>query len=399
MADSDALGDGNDVVRLVLAGNDVLQSEAYEVHGAILTQPAAFSLRIGSGDLAREIVAKYPPRTPFKIYVGSALRFTGFTDGWELSDGNGATEVTIRGRDNLAQLHDAYVTAEVSFTNLTFGDLVQKALDASGYDSTVLKYTNAGNRSVLAGLSVSETKAPRDPSGTSDGSLPDAGSTAPVQRALQAKVGERWYEFITRCLATQGFFLWCAADGTFILSEPNANQRPTYRIARQRGATRNAVNVTRASLVNDTTTRFTEAVIYARGGGRKFGRQKAKGTFTDDEMIGYGFERPFVHKDVNVTSADQAAFYARRKLAEARRNGWRLSYTVSGHSIPSLAGGRAVWTPDTIVDVQDDEFGIHESYWIEGVTFRRDEQGTSTELSLIRPADLVFATGESPTSN
>ena len=390
MADSDALGSGNDAVRLVLAGNDVLKAESYSIHQAFLTQPSEFVITLGDGGLARTLAAKYPPRTAFQLYVGNVLRATGFTDGWELSDGEGATEVTIRGRDNLAQLHDAYVTAEVSFTNLTFADLVTKAVTDSGYKDFQIFYTNEANRKVTSGVNVTQTKAPRDAS-------KDQASNGQVQRALQAKIGERWYGFVSRVLATQGFFLWCAADGSFILSEPNGNQKPVARIVRQRGATRNAVNVERAHLVNDTKNRFTEAIIYARGGGRKFGRQKSKGTFIDDEMIGFGFTRPFVAKDVNVTNADMAAFYARRKLAETRRDGWQLGYTVSGHTIPALAGGRACWAVDTIIDVQDDEFGLHESLWVESVTFRRDESGgTSTELAFMRPADLVFATGESP---
>lgn len=385
---SDTLGDVDDVVTLTLGGSEVLKSESYEISQAILTQPAAFSLKLGSGDLARTIAAAYPPRTPFSLKIGSALQQTGFTDGVDLEDGGGATEVTIRGRDNLAQLHDAYIIAELSFTNLSFADLVQKALDSTGYGTTVLKYTNEANRKVTSGASPSQNKAPRD------ASTQQAGG---VQRALQAKLGERWYSFLKRVLDTAGFFLWCAGDGTFILSEPNGNQSPLYRISRERGAARNAVNVTHARLGNNTMNRFSEAIIYARGGGRKFGRQKAKGLFTDDEMIALGYDRPFVAKDVNVTNADQAAFYARRKLAETRRDGFQLEYTVSGHTAPSIGGGRAVWTPDTIVDVQDDEFGLHESFWIEGVIFRRDESGgTTTQLRLMRPSDLIFASNESP---
>lgn len=405
--DSDTLGDVDDVVSLTLGGSEILIAESYEVNQAFLEQPSKFQIKIGSGDLARTIVEKFPPRTAFTLKVGDAVRQTGFTDGYELEDGGGATEVTIRGRDNLSALHDAYITADQSFTNVTFADLVQKALDATGYTDRTLRYTNEANRKILSGtIGATQTAAPRDASQDDAGSPigdvdneDDSASKGAVQRALQAKVGERWYGFLKRVLDTAGFFLWCAGDGTFILSEPNANQKPMYRIARQRGALRNAVNVTHAHLTNDTASRYTEAIVYARGGGRKFGRQKAKGTFTDDEMIALGFNRPIVAKDVNVTNVDQAAFYARRRLAEARRNGFKLEYTVSGHTVPSLLGGSAVWTPDTIIDVQDDEFGLHQSFWLEGVIFRRDESGgTSTQLTLVDPSDLVFATNESPTS-
>jgi hypothetical protein len=47
-----------------------------------------------------------------------------------------------------------------------------------------------------------------------------------------------------------------------------------------------------------------------------------------------------------------------------------------------------VWAPDTIVDVDDDEFGISGQFWVESVTFKRPP--TTTTLVLMRPSDLVF---------
>jgi prophage tail gpP-like protein len=56
---------------------------------------------------------------------------------------------------------------------------------------------------------------------------------------------------------------------------------------------------------------------------------------------------------------------------------------------------RAVWAPDTVVRVLDDEHGISGDFWIEGVTFRgSSSHGTTTELTLMRPEDLVFGEGE-----
>ncbi len=382
MADSDSLGAVDDVVRLSLGGETVVVAESYEVHQGILNQPAAFSLRLGHGDVVRTLAALYPPHTRFELSIGNVLQQTGYTDGYELSSASNATEITIRGRDNLAQLHDAYVTADVSYTNLTFAGLVEQVIAASGYEDWTLFLSNESNRSALAGVGVQQTKATRDPKSTSAG----------AQKALQAKVGERRYHFLTRVLATAGFFLWCAGDGSFILSEPNANQRPVSQIVRKRGSTRNLVSVTHARHVNDTAHRYSEAIVYARGGGRSFNRQKAKGAFEDSEMLGWGItQRPFVVRDGNVTNIEQAEFYARRQLADGRRSGWALEYTVTGHTTTALSGGRAVWTPDTVVSVDDDEFGIRADLWLESVAFQRAESGgTTTRLRLMRPEDLIF---------
>jgi prophage tail gpP-like protein len=113
-------------------------------------------------------------------------------------------------------------------------------------------------------------------------------------------------------------------------------------------------------------------------------------------MVAFGITRPLVLRDANVNNADQAVFYARRKIAETRRAGWSLVYTVAGHTIPSLAtGARAVWSPDTIVNVIDDEMGLSGPYYIERCVYRRGPQ-TSTELVLQRPSDLVFGSDEGP---
>src|SRR4051794_16517789 len=134
MADfsSDDLGAGDDAVRLTLGGEDVLVAESYEIKQSILTQPAAFSIRLGWGDVVRDLAKKYPPKTPFTLSIGNVVQQMGETDGYELEGTGGATQITIRGRDALAPLHDAYVTADESIHNATFHDVVVKAIEASG---------------------------------------------------------------------------------------------------------------------------------------------------------------------------------------------------------------------------------------------------------------------------
>lgn len=380
---SDALGDTTDTVRLRLGTEDVVIATSYEVRISVLTQPAAFSLKLGHGDVAKEIIRRYPAKTPFALYINKALQFTGETDGYEVSGDGGATEVTIKGRDSLAPLHDAYVSADQSHDNATYADIVIESLTQVGLTNTLI-FSNEANRKAVTGVNVRQIVDPN-----SEAKDPVV-ATEITKKVIQAKVGERRYEFLKRQLDRAGLFLWAGADGQFILSEPNANQVPTYRILRQRGLDRDAVNATRAHYKNETTGRYSEAIIYGRGGGKKFGRQKSRGAFVDEEMFDMGYRRPLVHRDVNVTNDRQAEFYARRVLAETRRAGWQLIYTMAGHTVECLQGGRAVWAPDTCVDVQDDEFGLKGTYWIESVVHKRGPE-TTTEITLMRPDDLIFA--------
>ncbi len=106
-------------------------------------------------------------------------------------------------------------------------------------------------------------------------------------------------------------------------------------------------------------------------------------------MEAWGFKRTLVLRDKTCTNAAQAEFLAHRHIADANRQGFVLEYQMRGHTAVSLVdGSRAVWAPDTIVEVDDEEFGISGLFWVESVTFRRPP--STTTLVLMRPGDLVF---------
>ena len=383
-------GDLDDRVRLTFTSADGKQNvapiiESYEFTKSILTQPAAYSLRLGWGNVTKDLLSVLKPQLPTQIVINDCIQATGFLDDVEASGEVGATEISLHGRDALARMHDSYIEAELSLTDSTYAQLVERALSETVGDY-VLSYSNEQNRRLTTGIGVKQTGAPDvDPTQNSKG---------PIAKQLKAHIGERWYEYVKRQLDRAGLFLWCDGNGEFTLTAPNANQAPIYRIERRRGQTRDQVNVISARFRNATSQRFSECKIYGRGGGKKFGRTKVSGIFVDQEMTALGLKRPLVIHDANVTNEEQAVFYARRKIAESIRASWNLTYTVAGHTIPSLQNGqRAVWAPDTVVSVSDDEFGLSDNYYIEKVTFRRNP-ATTTELTLLRRDSLVFATGE-----
>jgi prophage tail gpP-like protein len=387
----DTLGVGEDRVVLHLGEADVLVAESYDVVQSILTQPSHFTLRLGWGSVLAGLIQKATPGTPFQLRIADTPRFTGQIDGYEAtSDGSGGGVLTIHGRDNLAPIHDAFIEVETSYQDATYLDMVVAAV-ASVSSSYQIFSTNDANRKLTTGIGVKPDRNPSvDPTESPN-------TTGPTAKQLRTRVGERLYEFIKRQLDRAGLFLWAAGDGSLVLSQPNGNQPPIYKIVRQRGQTRNAVNALSVHYRNATEGRYSEATIYGRGGGKSFGPTRTQGAFVDTEMQGYGFHRPLVLKDTNCNNNEQAQFYARRKLAETRRMGWSLVYTVSGHTVPALGTGQlAVWAPDTVVAVDDQELSIAGNFYIEHCVFRRNPQ-TTTELTLMKPGDLIFATGEAET--
>lgn len=392
------LGDAKDVVAVEFAGHAIRVVESYDIDVSFFTQPAAFSVKMGDDGDAKGFAEAFPPRTPFRLIVNGRTVASGRTDGYDLSYSAGGTEVTIYGRDWLQDIHDAFVRHDKTFKNATFAQLVEGALKEVGLGDATLIYTNDTNRDAIVGKASNVLAPPRS---VSLETIESVGG-GKVFKTPQSKLGERWFEFLMRHLERVGLFLWAAAEvdengnPTFVLSEPNAQQAP---IARLTQSETNAYNLSRvghevsilsAQYHNDTKGRFSEAVVHSRGGGKKFGRTKGKGDFSDPEMLALGYDRPIVMKDVDCQNAKQAEFMARRRIAEGRRSGVSLSYTVSGHTFAALGGGRGVWAPDTVVAVDDDRLGLKGNFWIESVHFSRSTTETITRLALQRPEDLLF---------
>jgi len=407
LLDSDSLGGVDDEVTLTIGGAGTVRiAESYEVKQAVFTQPNGYAIRLGNADTARKLLEYGTPNTPTELRINGRLQQTGWTDGPDLSSGGGAgSTVTIHGRDATAVVHDPYVQADQTFgSSLSYGELTGQVLDIVVPRSYTLVYSNAANRQAVTGATV-KLSTPDDLK---------AALAAPKNKQRTAKFGSKWWEFLKKEHEEAGIFLWASADGNFILSQPHAGQAPIYRIAREYGKTRNTVSVESCSFRNSTVGRFSSYEVRARGGGKaaaaiaapnappdikpalvgsggSTGRKQHVGVFTDDEMVAWGIERPWTHIHSKATTPAQCEFYARRECAKNRHENWNLVYTVAGHSTVSMDGrSRIVWGVDTIVQVKDEIIGVSGDFWIEAVTFRRGPDGTSTELTLMRPADLIF---------
>lgn len=467
-----------DRVGIVLGDDDLRIFERYEVSQRFLQVPAAFSVRIGSGELARILLARYPAGTPYKLFVVGAdnaevPQHSGRLDDQDTDGQGGVTEIGLGGRDSLALLHDDHIAEDRSFSNVTYEQLVTACIQAAGiagYSLVVQLSDVEANTKLAAGVpsgiglatrtgvtTVEHVKVlpagpPVPPAGpafpgsaatppppalaglvTADPTgpvplgrqgtttvenirafgapaAPTAASgdpfaniaanvassvTAQPAKPLHAKAGHTWYSFLDESLRRAGLFLYAGVDeNVFILTRPNAAQTPIYQIVRQRGALRNAVNVLGHRYRNATARRFSHYIVYGRCGGGKDGRSKVRGEVVDQEMVDLGIIRHWVKVDHKAKTKQDAELLAKRKAAEDRRCGWTLHYIVKGHTSPSIVapGKSHVWAINTVVRVKDDELGVFGNYWIEGVTFRGGPDGETTELTLMRGADLVFGT-------
>lgn len=395
----------HDPVRLVLGGEELSIVQGYEIREGVLNQPSTFALKLGHGGVTRELLEKYPPNTQFQLFIGPAPVQYGFTNGFTTGDSSGATLVTFKGADLGARIHRAFIDSDLSFpADKTYKELFEAALKAVGLEGAFIHPDNNANRKAHAGKTVVTTAPTVDEITLEDGSTSlqvVPGTSRTVYATVKAKLGTRWGEFLKSQFDHAGLFWWADCSGGFVITAPNPNQDPVARIVRRRNHTNAPVNVLRHSFQNDVEKRFTKCVVYGHGGGRNFGRTKNKAEWIDEEMsklLGGEDVQPLHVHDTKARDPKQAAAMARRKIAEVNRNGWQLNYTVAGHTAPSLIGGgesRAVWTPDTMIDVDDEELGIRRLLYLESCTHTVGPQGTETTVHLMRPEDLIFADPDS----
>lgn len=397
--DLQQIGAANDTVHLRLGGKlseseEIAIAENYEIKMSILQQPAAFTLRLGWSKTAAEILSKYPPGTPFELRIGTrqnpVVVQSGVTMSRAVPQAN-FTQIEIGGRDYLAALFDSFVEEEQSFTQATYYDLTRKVLDLVGLTEAkghYLEKNNDNNRKLISGV----TKAPRDASAIVEELETGAqtGTGKLIYNTIKAKVGTRYYDFLQKQYKLAGLFLWATGEGNFVLSRPNPNQDPAFRIFRSRDLSVDQTNVLDCHYRDDVTMRHARCLVYGRHGGRKAGRTKFSGEYVDQEMVDRGFNTVIVHYDADAKTQQEADYLARKIIAEERRAGWQLEYTVSGHRVISPANKIATWGPDLMCRVDDSELDIHDNFYIEAVTFRRSP-ATTTTVTLMRPEDLVFA--------
>lgn len=380
-------GEPDDRVRIHLGNDqDVRIVESYDFQSSILQQPSAFSLDLSGGRGAAELLKKYPPGPigACRLTIGGKPQFSGELDAPNAHGDHERTTVSLKGRDMMKRLVSD-ITGERSFSNATYKELFEAALADCGLKGRDVKISNKANVLLRSGVKV---KAWTEP--VSIDEVSSSGSGGATRNLVTAKLGETWIEFLERHLAKQGLFMWCDAEGNFVLSRPNGEQSAHFHFYRKRGPRSSVANVKSWSFTNDTTLRFSEVVVFARGTGRKHGHNHTHGGFVDEEMLALGIQQRRVYRDAAVTSEKEAEFYARKKIAEANRAAWKLQYVISGHSAPLMnePGKRGVIAPDMVARVDDDDLGIHQNLYIEAVSYRSPPR--TTVITLMRPQDLVF---------
>jgi prophage tail gpP-like protein len=400
----------DEVLSIRLGGEEVIDITSYSVRLGIFEQPGSFTCTIGRPYKFRALAERFPPKTKYEVFLNGRCIQIGLTDGFRQATSHSKTEIVLSGRDPLQKLVDTELDKKLSFTEVTYRQLVEMAIEKSGLNAMAERFgveefllfslNNAANRKAITGSHSGEELAKDDVEFVEEDIGPsDKRASRKVRNSVRAEVGERWWDFVVKQLRRVGLFLWCGSDGTLVLASPNVTQSALYRLVR----TDEFANIEEHSFDNDTTQRHSECRVYGASSAGKDGSDSFDGHFVDDEMVAYlnpleadranGGKITLVKsiRDKECKSKEQAQNLARREIAEERRAGWRLSYTIKGHSLPEInANADITVMPDTVLDVQDDDLGVYGPLYVEGVTLTGQGNETRTEIQVLRLEDVFF---------
>ena len=426
---------GGERVRIQLGDVESYVIERYEIRQSFFTQPSTFALRVGHSALTKYLLEVFHPGLAFKLYIDlpdgrEVLQMCGRIDHMGTEGSAGATEVTLRGRDWMAPLHDGMSSVEKTFGRATFADLTETIIKLAGVDEPTIYYDATADRAAVQGIPKTATvdqttrefviedgKAARVAlvsTGEAAGSpyaydvLPATVDTIvqqpdtvvqvtkvvgfDVPNPLKLALGTSYLHFLQQEYNRTGLFIFAGSSPReYILTRPNVLAAPTWRIVRRRGMEWGIVG---CSYSHDTAGRFSHYTVRGRGGGGTDStgavRKQIEGTHVDQEMVDLGLIKQWSHVDAIAKTSKGAEYLARRMAAEKARAGWHLTYALRGLSWPTIADGSlACWTRDTVVDVQDEELNIHGPHWISDVSQSGGDK-TTTTITLHKPAHQLY---------
>lgn len=384
----------DDRVTIKVGGTTVHVLEKYHVVNGVVEQPAQFGATLGTkAGMLPALKKAFAPGSKFELAINGVTQFRGRIDGFVSRSSDSGASIEFNGADGMADLLRATIMSEQSFDNITFLDLNKKCLNLVHPEGFQLAHDNEANRKAITNAPA-QGSPPPDTTKNVDDQLTGADGIQPTtqQKTLQMKIGEKLWSFLKKENDQGCLFLYQSVDGPYILTTPNTTQPPLFAIKREVGGLPS--RVISCEHTNQTAERYSAMFTHYRNGGGSQGRTQNFGKYVDKEMLQYGFNRPHAKKHDKCKSIAQAEHFAERFIAETRRKGFKLVYTVSGHTWPTLYGGIGVLAPDTVVDVDDEVEGLKDKFYLESVEHRSDPQAI-TVLHLMRLADAALLGGSS----
>lgn len=395
MADDDSLLK----IRFETTDLETISVSDWSISSAYMTSTDGFTFTLVDSDRAnlRDIELQ-----PVELSVNGCSQVIGRVEITTVGDNGNA--VMCEGRDYIAELVEGNVDPVIKVKD---GDLVGSVFSdvARPYGiRTIFSDDEILMRNVRTGINVKLGKGGKSYANR-------------VLKEYKPKVGEGAYEFLNRLIARFGATMQPGPDReSLCITQPKFDQDPSYTLVRTDDTTASGRN----NVIRSTAKRdFSQFPTYcltngwqASGDGKAVSSKIEFDTFLLAEALGNrelarvlqrstlgGRRKPvdaqpnhallyrlLYVKDEEARTQEQLEFSARRAIAERLRPTLEYRATIRGHVEPESG---AVWSIDTIVQVEDDICGVSEPLWISDRTLSYSAgAGATTEITAIRPGSF-----------
>lgn len=278
-----------------------------------------------------------------KIYVGKVLLITGYIDDLALDLQAQNRSISISGRSKTGDLVDSSHTGKNEFKAQTILGIINKVVSPFGISA----------------------------------SLENASEGGPFDK-FTVRQGETAFEIIDRLARQRALIVLPTSDGNFILTK-KGNVRASTEL-------RAGVNILSGSANYSNKDRFQKYIVKGQTPGTKGTATQAaqvKGIATD---AGISRFRELIVMGEN--SLDNAGALDRAKYEANIRAARSVEVNVSVQGWFQNDG--TIWKPNTIVYADIGFLGFKSEALIKTVTLTKEEGGTRTDLTLIRPDSFEF---------
>lgn len=272
------------------------------------------------------------------LHLGKQAVFEGYIDSMGVSYSENSRNMTIEGRDRIADAVDCSAVGECEYSNLTLTQIATKLLEPFGLTPIVLS---------------------------------DVGAAFPL---ISIKPGEKVSEVLLRLARQRGLLLYSSTHGNLIISKRGEERAPTELVQ--------GVNVKSASVTYDNTERFSEYVIKTQNDGIIGSSAKNsasnEGKATD---AGVGRYRPLVVISEASGDASNAKDRAQWEATFRSAKSTTVSVTVKG-----WRGKQGeLWDVNKLVYFRSSKLGLNDQFLINEVKFKESpDNSRTTTLELVR---------------
>ena len=338
---------------------------------------------------------------PVELVLGDSQQLLGRVD---VSVNHGDGTIELQGRDYIADMVECNVDPTFAINkDELLGDSVKNAAKTVGIKAVVAD-ADLQMRNIRTGVA--------------------AGSPSPKTfNALRLseykpEPGQGIYDFLNKICSRHGCTMQPGSSrNTIVLGAPNYDQKPSAALFRSRDAN---VSIVSGVATRDYSSFPTFALFVGKGVGKGGSTDDIRASVPIAEYISGGASgsemraivnersvagrvlpkdgrdadgqlyRLLYFKDEKAKNQAQIDRATYRAIGERMKESLVYEVTVQGHFDRTTG---AIWTVDTVCDVNDELCGVAEPLWIKGRRLRlvaEQQGGRTTSMTMIRPHSILL---------